>query len=189
MLSEEQEKTLLEIARRTVQAAVRGEPRPEFDIQEPELNRHQGAFVTLRTHGDLRGCIGQFIGDRPLWQMVQQVAASAALEDPRFFGMRLRPEELDDLEVEVSVLSPLRRIADPDTEFELGKHGVYIKRGMKSGCFLPQVAAETGWGKEEFLSHCCAGKAGLPPHAWKDPGTEVYVFTAGVIADEPPSAT
>jgi len=95
--------------------------------------------------------------------------------------MPLRPGDLPALEVEISVLSPLRRIQDPATEFELGKHGVYVKRDFAAGCFLPQVAEETGWTKEEFLDHCCASKAGLPPDAWKDPNTEVYVFTAEIL--------
>lgn len=183
MLSDNARKTLLDIARQTVEAAVRDEPAPEFDIRDPELCARQGAFVTLRTHGNLRGCIGRFVADGPLWQIVREMAVSSAREDPRFFGMQLRPEELADLHIEISVLSPLRRIRDPMEEVELGKHGIYIKQGFSSGCFLPQVATETGWTKEQFLSHCCAGKAGLPPQAWKDPRTEVSVFTAEIIEE------
>jgi AmmeMemoRadiSam system protein A len=181
MLSDSARKTLLTVARRTVEAAVRKEQPPAFDVRDPELGSPQGAFVTLRTGGDLRGCIGRFIADKPLWQVVREMAVAAATEDPRFFGMPLRPGDLPALGVEISVLSPLRRIQDPATEFELGKHGVYVKRDLAAGCFLPQVAEETGWTKEEFLDHCCAGKAGLPPDAWKDPRTEVYVFTAEIL--------
>lgn len=185
MLSENSRKQLLVIARRTVEAVVRKEQRPEFDVQEPELCGQQGAFVTLRTDGNLRGCIGRFVADRPLWQIVRDMAVAAASEDPRFFGMPLQPAELPDLHIEISVLSPLRRIRDPMQEVELGEHGIYIKHGFRSGCFLPQVATETGWSKEEFLNHCCSGKAGLPPDAWRDPRTEVYVFTAEIL-EEPP---
>ena len=183
MLSDTARKTLLGIARQAVEGAVMGAPAQLAEVQDPEVGQPQGAFVTLRTHGHLRGCIGQFIAERPLYQIVHEMALAAATEDPRFFSMRLRPAEIDALEIEISVLSPLRRVKDPLAEVELGKHGIYIKHGYRSGCFLPQVATETGWGKEEFLCKCCAGKAGLPPYAWKDPKTEVLVFTAEIIEE------
>ena len=183
MLSENARNLLLSLARRAVEAAVRDTPLPAFQVEDPELSAPQGAFVTLRTDGDLRGCIGRFIAQEPLWQVVRDMALASAREDPRFFGMQLQPEDLPRLRIEISVLSPLRRIADPMAEVELGTHGIYIKRGFSAGCFLPQVATETGWTKEEFLRHCCAGKAGLPPDAWKDPRTEVYVFTAEIIEE------
>jgi len=183
MLSDNARKTLLTVARRSVEAAVKGERPPTFDIQDAELSAHQGAFVTLRTGGDLRGCIGRFVADEPLWRVVQAMSFASAREDPRFVGMQLAPDELPHLHIEISVLSPLRRIRDPMTEVELGTHGIYIRRGFASGCFLPQVATETGWSKEEFLSHCCAGKAGMPPNAWRDPRTEVYVFTTEIIEE------
>ncbi len=184
MLSDSARETLLSIARQAVEAAVRGEKRPLPAVHDPELNQPQGAFVTLKTHGDLRGCIGRFIAQEPLWQVVQQMAVAAATQDARFFGRQLKPQELPELTVEVSVLSPLKRVKDPLKEVELGKHGIYIRRAFLTGCFLPQVATETGWTKEQFLSHCCAGKAGLPPDAWMDPQTEVYTFTAEVFHDE-----
>ena len=183
MLSEDARKTLLDIARQTVEAVVREQRPPGFDVRSPELAGHQGAFVTLRTHGELRGCIGRFVADQPLWRIVQEMARASAREDPRFFGRQLRPQELPDLRIEISVLSPLRRIRDPLKEVELGTHGIYIKHGFNSGCFLPQVATETGWSKEEFFRNCCAGKAGLHADAWKDPRTEVYVFTAEIIEE------
>ncbi len=183
MLSENARQTLVRIARSTVEAVVRGQRAPALDVQDPELAGHQGAFVTLKTHGHLRGCIGRFVADKPLWRIVQEMALASAREDPRFFGMQLVPAELQDLDIEISVLSPLRRIADPMKEVEMGTHGIYIRRGFSGGCFLPQVATETGWSKEEFLSQCCAGKAGLSPDAWKDPATEVYVFTAEILEE------
>lgn len=184
MLSEPARKTLLTIARSAVEAAVQGRPAEMPACDDPELSQHQGAFVTLKTHGALRGCIGQFIARQPLCRVVHEIAIAAATEDPRFFANRLRPEDLEALEIEVSVLSPLRRVQDPMAEIELGTHGIYIRRGGRGGCFLPQVATETGWSTEEFLCQCCAGKAGLPPYAWQDPQTEVLVFTAEILEEE-----
>ena len=111
------------------------------------------------------------------------MAISSAMEDPRFEFNRIKHMELNHLAIELSVLSPLKRIQNP-LDFELGKHGIFIKKGYEIGCFLPQVATETGWSKEEFLSHCCAGKAGLPADAWKyDDDLEVYIFTAEIIEE------
>jgi len=180
------EEKLLEIARKVVEAAVKGEPIPQFEVDHPELQQHQGAFVTIRNRGRLRGCIGRFTADEPLYKVVRSMAMAAAVEDPRFVYDRIMPDELDDIDIEISVLSPLQRIENP-LDIELGKHGIYIvnRRYGRSGCFLPQVATETGWSKEEFLSNCCAHKAGLPPDAWKnDPDTEVYVFTAHIIEEK-----
>ena len=106
----------------------------------------------------------------------------SATEDPRFFANRLRREEVPDCHIEISVLSPLERIEDP-LDLQLGTHGIYVKGAGRTGCFLPQVATETGWSKEEFLGNCCAGKAGLSPDAWRDPATEVYVFTAEIVQE------
>jgi uncharacterized protein len=175
-------KELLRIARDAVAAAVRGKTPPEVKPVSPDLRAPRGAFVTVKTHGQLRGCIGQFVASVPLFEMVQEMAVSAATRDPRFTFERITPEELPDLDVEVSVLGPLEKIADP-LDFELGVHGIYIKRGGSHGCFLPQVAAETGWSKEEFLSHCAGGKAGLADDAWKDPQTEVLRFTCEVVSE------
>ncbi len=180
MLDTAQRKRIVAIAREAVEAAIRGEPAPRVEAEDEALQRPCGAFVTLKSGGRLRGCIGQFTSDRPLRETIQQMARAAATEDPRFVADRIRPEEVPHLEIEVSVLSPLERTDDP-LSLEPGKHGVYIKKGFRSGCFLPQVATETGWSKEEFLRQCCAGKAGLPPDAWRDPSTEVYLFTAEVI--------
>lgn len=182
MLGEEARRELLNVARRSVEAAVRGKDPPEFDCDDPDLQEERGAFVTLKTDGRLRGCIGQFVAEQPLWRVVRRMAVAAATQDPRFFSMRLRPDELQDLEVEISVLSPLRQVEDPMEEITLGKHGIQIRRGARTGCFLPQVATETGWSKEEFLCRCCGGKAGLDPYAWQGPETEVCIFTAEVFS-------
>ena len=181
-MDEAARKELLRIARDAVAAAVRHETPPRVDPVAPELNTPRGAFVTVKNHGRLRGCIGQFVAKLPLFELVQEMAVSAATHDPRFTFDRISPEEIPDLDVEVSVLGPLEKITDP-LDFELGVHGIYIKRGFSHGCFLPQVAAETGWSKEQFLSHCAGGKAGLPDDAWKDPQTEVLRFTCEVVSE------
>jgi len=182
MLTHDQRKWLLQLARDAVAAAIRGQTPAKVACSQAALNEKCGAFVTLKTHGQLRGCIGQFEADTPLWQTVQRMAVAAAVEDPRFYDHRLRPEDLAALKIDISVLSPLQRTDDP-LSLELGRHGIYLRRGGRSGCFLPQVATETGWSKEEFLSHCAADKAGLEPDAWRDPRTEVYLFTAEVIEE------
>jgi uncharacterized protein (TIGR00296 family) len=115
------------------------------------------------------------------------MAEASASKDPRFFGYPLTAKDLRDLDIEISVLSPLERTDNP-LGLRLGVDGIYIKRGYASGCFLPQVATETGWTTEEFLSYCCSHKAGLPSDAWKDPRTEVYLFTAEVFGASPEGA-
>jgi AmmeMemoRadiSam system protein A len=182
-MTEQEKKAVLSTARVCVEAAVRSEPPPGCIDKEPFLDEKRGVFVTLKTGGRLRGCIGRFDPDEPLRQLIPEMASAAATEDPRFFGDRLTPEELPQLRIEVSVLSPLEKTSDP-MAIELGVHGIYLKRGYRSGCFLPQVATETGWSKEEFLSYCANHKAGLAPDAWKDPKTEVYTFTADIISED-----
>lgn len=176
-------KILLDIARKSCEAAIKQEPIPLISCNRPDLQGKQGAFVTLKIRGRLRGCIGRFVSDIPLYRLVSEMAISSATEDPRFEFDRIKPTELGLLEIEISVLSPLEMIQDP-LDFELGKHGIYIKKGHHIGCFLPQVATETGWSKEEFLSQCCRSKAGLPEDAWKSGDVEVYTFTAEVIEEK-----
>ncbi len=179
-MNDEKRQELLRIARDAVRAAVEGTPLPRPTSDDPELNAPCGCFVTLKSADRLRGCIGQFTSDQPLIALVAQMAKAAATSDPRFAASRITPAEIDDLDIEISVLSPLEPTDDP-LSLELGTHGIYIRRGSFSGCFLPQVATETGWSKEQFLSYCCSHKAGLPPDAWKDPETQVYLFTAEVF--------
>jgi AmmeMemoRadiSam system protein A len=182
-MTDEQKKILLKVARERVKAAVAGQRplRPHSD--EAELNAHCGCFVTLKNKGELRGCIGQFVSDMPLIELVGQMAVAASTGDSRFFAEPITPKEVSDLDIEISVLSPLKKTTDP-LSLRLGIDGIYIKKGYANGCFLPQVAAETGWSKEEFLSYCCGQKAGLKPDAWKDKNTEVYLFTAEIIEEE-----
>jgi len=183
LLSPASRARLLAIARQSVEAAVRREPPPAFAETEPELQIHAGAFVTLKTGGRLRGCLGQFRSDEPIWQLVATMARSSATEDPRFVLNRIAPGELDDVDVEISVLSPMRKIDDP-LDIELGVHGIYVTGRGRSGTYLPQVAIEHHLSKEQFLSSCCASKAGLPADAWQTGEAEVSVYTAEVFGDK-----
>ncbi|MHC4511527.1 MAG: AmmeMemoRadiSam system protein A, partial [Planctomycetota bacterium] len=174
-MNDQQKKTLLKVARDTVEAVIRQKSPAKPQSDDPELNAPCGCFVTLKNRGRLRGCIGQFTSESPLIELIAEMAKASATGDPRFLGDPITARELEKLDIEISVLSTLQRTDDP-LSLRLGIDGIYIKRGRASGCFLPQVATETGWDKEEFLSYCCAHKAGLAPDAWKDPETEVYLF-------------
>mgnify|MGYP001618442073 CR=1 FL=1 len=186
LLNTKQKKRLLEIARKTIEEYLKSGKRPDFSENDPRLTAISGAFVTLNKHGELRGCIGNIIGQKPLYETVRDMAIESATADPRF--QPVTKEELKDVEIEISVLSPLRKISDI-SEFELGKHGVIVKSGWNQGVFLPQVALETGWSKEEFLSNLCAHKAGLSPDAWKNPKTEIHIFSAIVFSEKQEAGT
>jgi len=180
MMYEAQIRELLQIARGAVRAAVLGKEPPKPSSDDPDLTAPCGCFVTLKNHDRLRGCLGQFTSDGPWVERVVEMAKASATSDPRFLADRIVPSELDELDVEISVLSPLKKVDDP-LSLRLGTDGIYIKRGYSSGCFLPQVATETGWTEEQFLSYCCSHKAGLADDAWKDPKTDVFLFTADVF--------
>ncbi len=180
MLGEKQKKRLLEIARNSIGAYLKSGRRLELTEKDEQLLQEGGAFVTLHEGGELRGCIGNLMGTGPLYLTVRDMAVEAAVGDPRFEP--LREAELPKVEIEISVLSPMQRVGSAD-EIKLGIHGVLIKNGPRSGVFLPQVATETGWSKEEFLSTLCSQKAGLPPDAWKSKDTQIYVFTAEVFSE------
>ncbi|MBM3245379.1 MAG: AmmeMemoRadiSam system protein A [Candidatus Omnitrophica bacterium] len=181
MLNKEERKKLLEIARKSIETYLKTGKKIELKEKDPLLSKENGAFVTLRMHGELRGCIGNLVGRGPLYLTIRDMAVEAATGDPRFTS--LGPEELNDVDIEISVLSPLKQASSAD-EIELGKHGVLIKKGFNSGVFLPQVATETGWSKEEFLTNLCVHKAGLAGDAWKDKTTEIYIFTAEIFSEK-----
>jgi MEMO1 family protein len=181
ILSKPEKAELLKIARSTVESYVRTRTIPEHSPASPALNQPLGAFVTLKENGELRGCIGRFEPSEPLYKIVQQMAVSAATQDPRF--RPVSAGELGQLNYEISVLSPLRKVPNAN-EIVPGKHGVSVSKGFHHGVFLPQVATETGWSKEEFLSELCSQKAGLPRDCWKDPGVTLQVFTAEVFSEE-----
>ncbi len=179
MLNKEQQEKLLEIARETVESYVVSGKAPKFDVSDERLNLKQGAFVTIKKNGELRGCIGQIIPtEKPLWQVVRDMAIAAASQDTRF--QPVAKDELDELDYEISVLSVPETIDDWQ-KIELGKHGVIIKKGWQSGVFLPQVATETGWSLEEFLSELCSQKAGLVPDCYKNSDVKIEIFTAQVF--------
>lgn len=180
MLNNQQRKKLLEIARASINTYLQTGKKMELSETDPVLKQEMGAFVTLNKHGELRGCIGNLTASQPLYLTVRDMAVEAAVDDPRFSALTL--SELKDVEIEISVLSPLKKVDSAD-KIELGKHGVLVRKGYQSGVFLPQVATETGWSKEEFLSNLCAHKAGLASDAWKDKNTELYVFSAEVFSE------
>lgn len=180
MLNDAQRQKLLKIARESITSFVRDGKRKDFTEKDPVLNQDMGAFVTLHKKGELRGCIGNIVGSGPLYNTVAQMAVEAATGDPRF--QSLSPAEIDKIDIEISVLSPLKKVKGAD-EITIPGHGVIVKKGFRSGVYLPQVADETGWNKEEFLTSLCTHKAGLPPDAWKDPGTEIYIYTAEVFGE------
>ena len=148
------------------------------DAYAPALQKKAGAFVTLHTSGKLRGCIGRFDVDEPLYKIVQEMAIASATRDYRFAPVTAA--ELSEINIEISVLTPLRKIQSID-EIVLGKHGIYIKKGMQSGTFLPQVATDTKWSLEEFLGHCARDKAGIGWDGWKD--AEIFIYEAIVFSE------
>jgi AmmeMemoRadiSam system protein A len=178
LLGNREKQLLLELARRALTMAA--ERRESLDTlpQDPELGESMGAFVTLRKRGRLRGCIGQVGSGGPLTEVVAHCAKSAALEDPRFAPVRA--EELCEIEIELSLLSPLEEIA-PE-RIEVGKHGLMVSAGLRRGVLLPQVAIECRWTAERFLVETCA-KAGLERDTWRDPETKIHGFTAQVFAE------
>jgi len=178
-LSETEKETLLNIARKTLEEHCLHNKKHKFDSYNfsTTLETKCGAFVTLHKKGELRGCIGRITGNLPLYQMVQEMALSAATQDPRF--RPVEADELTDIDIEISVLSPMKKI-DNISEIILGKHGIVIENGNRTGLFLPQVATETGWNKEEFLGHCARDKAGLGWDGWQ--AANIYIFTATVFS-------
>lgn len=176
-ISAQERATLVALARQSVAHTVAGGPPPAAPALGGVLGEPRGCFVTLTNRDALRGCIGTFHPHGPLAESVVEMAAAAA-RDPRFIYYRpITPGELPHLTVEVSVLGPLEPIADP-LSLQIGTHGIYIIHGGSAGCFLPEVATDQGWDAREFLTQCCAGKAGLPPDAWRDPQAKVFVFTS-----------
>jgi AmmeMemoRadiSam system protein A/AmmeMemoRadiSam system protein B len=174
-----QEETLLRLARSTLQTYLEDGVVSDQDIDDPELGRRAGVFVTLIQEGELRGCIGRTRADVPLFEAVKQLSIQAATGDPRFPA--LTRDALDDVMIEVSVLSPLRRLTDFG-QIEVGTHGLMIFKDGQQGLLLPQVPAEQGWDREMYLDNLCR-KAGLPEDCWRD-GAALYAFTAVVFEEQ-----
>jgi AmmeMemoRadiSam system protein A len=178
LLTPDDRKQLLHIARQALREASAGEVTESTPLLSDRIREPAGAFVSLHRRGELRGCIGTFSRDRPLYCVVRDMAVAAGFEDPRF--PPVRSDEVDSIDIEISMLSELRRT---EPEFVVpGLHGVSIVVGEQKGVFLPQVAVEAGWDREALLEQTCL-KAGLPADAWRDPAAEVSVFIAEVFRD------
>jgi AmmeMemoRadiSam system protein B/AmmeMemoRadiSam system protein A len=184
-LSQSEKDALMKIAKQSVFYAVK--ERKMFQCSSggmAKLEQDRGAFVTLKERGELRGCIGYVAPMKSLCMTVRDVAAAAAVDDPRFRPVELR--ELPQLEYEISVLSPLRRVTEI-RQIKVGEHGLVVRKGDHEGLLLPQVPVEQHWDRLTFLEQTCA-KAGLPPNAWKDEETDIFMFTALVFGDHTPPA-
>lgn len=179
-LSDADKKELLRIARGTVDSYVRTRKVPDLkpDTYSESLKLKAGAFVTLKIDGTLRGCIGSFEPRVPLYKVVQEMAIASSTQDSRF--QPVTEKELHSIHIEISVLTPMRKIKDIG-EIQLGKHGIYIKKGISGGTFLPQVAAETGWSLDEFLGHCSRDKAGIGWNGWKD--ADIFTYEALIFEE------
>jgi len=151
---------------------------PEALVQN-EMCNQSGVFISLYKNGKLRGCIGRFVEGQPLWRLVKEMTFASATTDPRFSPVT--PDEVDQIAIEISVLTPFRKIQSVD-EIELGRHGIYIKKGGRSGTFLPQVASKTGWSVTELLEHCAHDKAGLARDEWQS--ADIYIYEAIVFGDK-----
>jgi AmmeMemoRadiSam system protein A len=183
-LTPAQKQALLDLARDTIRAALCGsfpQPLP----QDPALHQPAGCFVSLhelRTHR-LRGCVGRLDARGPLAPTVQAMARSV-LEDPRFLNFPVQFMDLPNLDIELSVLSPLKPAAGP-LDFEPESEGIYLTCSDRSGCFLPQVARETGWTREQLLDRLCTEKLGMPAQTWNHPAARLQKFTVVLIGPEP----
>ncbi|MBM3497229.1 MAG: AmmeMemoRadiSam system protein B [Armatimonadetes bacterium] len=180
-LTPTEKRRLLRVARQTLEARFGPAGKPSLDPGDSRLLAQPTAcFVTLKQQGRLRGCIGELEARQPLIEAVADRAICAAEQDPRF--PPVAADELDRIAIEISAMSPLRRVSGPD-EIVVGKHGVVVKQGLRSGVFLPQVAPEQGWDRDTMLTILCTEKADLPADAWRQ-GAELWVFTANVFGEE-----
>ena len=177
-LTDAQREELLALARTAIAGYLETGEMDAYETQDPALARRSGAFVTLKQGGELRGCIGHTRADQPLYQAVQRAAVSAATADSRFPSLTV--DELPGVAVEVSVLSPFRRVVDIE-QIQVGTHGLMVFKDGWQGLLLPQVPVEQGWDREEFLDQLCQ-KAGLPAGCWQERAS-IYAFTAVVFGD------
>lgn len=178
MLTTSDTSVLLSIAREAIEHTVKGQPYEAAPREEKKLNERAGCFVTIKQNGRLRGCIGNFQSQQPLYREVVVMAEASATQDPRFAAMTI--DELDDFDLEITVLSPLQKIEDI-SEIVVGTHGIYIEKGINRGVLLPQVAVEYGWDRETFLCQTCL-KAGLRESDWSDSDTDIYIFSGQIIS-------
>jgi AmmeMemoRadiSam system protein B/AmmeMemoRadiSam system protein A len=179
--SVEERNRLFRIARESIDSALQGKRTKEFSVGEPNLLLKRGVFVTLMNHDRLRGCIGHFEADMPLYQIVSQMAVAASTQDPRFAYNPITVQEMGEIDIKISILSEMKKIDSID-EIEIGKHGIYIRQNGRRGTYLPEVATEQGWNKIEFLEHCCMEKAGLPRDAWKK-DADIFIYSSQILSE------
>lgn len=179
VLTQQEQRILLNIARQSLESYLTKGEVPEFKIESERLKEKRGVFVTLKKYGQLRGCIGRIVADTPLYKTVAEVAIDSAINDPRFPPVEY--EELKAIEIEISILSPLEKVNDYN-EIVVGRDGLMIQKSGHSGLLLPQVPVENGWDRETFLKHLCY-KAGLPPDAYKRKEAVIYRFSAFVFKE------
>ncbi len=181
VLSDKEKKLLLDISRSTLETYIHKGKLTEIPQSSltRNLKKSSGAFVSLYMGGKLRGCIGNFSPDRPLYGVVQEMTIAAATHDNRFAPVEAT--ELPYISIEISILTPLKKITSID-EFQPGQHGIYMTKDGRSGTYLPQVAKETGWSKEDLLGHCAREKAGIRWDGWKE--ADLYIYEAIIIGEE-----
>lgn len=179
MLTESAAQVLIDIAREAIVHAATQQPYTPTPREEQVLNERAGCFVTIKINKQLRGCIGNFQSRKPLFQEVAEMAVAAAIQDPRF--PPLSPEETEQIQLEITVLSPLEKISGPE-DIVIGEHGLYLEQGGHRGVLLPQVATDYNWNATTFLSQTCI-KAGLDENAWQSPTTELYRFNGWIISE------
>jgi len=179
-LLENDKKTLLIIARKTLESRLNKKQVPEFEILSDILKEKRAVFVTLKKDGSLRGCIGRIVADTPLYKTVSNVVVDSAFNDPRFNEVNL--SELDQIDIEISVMTPFEKIGSFD-EIEVGVHGLMLKLGFNSGLFLPQVATEQGWDKKTYLEQLSL-KAGIDADAYLNKEAVIYKFSAQVFGEK-----
>jgi len=179
-LNDQEKKELLKIARQSIISAVSAHPPVSHKSTFPIFTEKRGAFVTIHKNDQLRGCIGFLQPVKSLLETIIEMAKAAATGDPRFTPVQT--DEIQDIEIEISVLSPLREITDID-HIIIGTHGLYIEKDYNKGLLLPQVATEYNWDTKSFLEHTCR-KAGLAMDAWKEKDARLYIFSADVFNEK-----
>jgi len=172
-------KEALQAVRKTLEEVLAGRQPPTFKFTDPRFKEHCGIFITLKKHGELRGCIGLVRGIEPLARAIEEMAIAAATQDPRF--PKVEVEELNDIDIEISVLTPMSKVSDV-SEIKIGRDGLMLQYQGHSGLLLPQVPVEWNWNIEEFLNNLCH-KAGLPVKSHLQPNAVLMKFSADIFSE------